>query len=79
MFMVNWYGPNRTELRKNLSLMIFRAQRTKILNAGKMSDLNYPLFIAVNIIILYMDNYLMSMISDCKEFSVSIYINFPIG
>lgn len=45
--MVNWFEKGRTSLRKDLSLMIQRAQNTRVLSAGKMSELNLALWIVV--------------------------------
>ncbi|XP_065161823.1 uncharacterized protein [Atheta coriaria] len=42
---VNWFEKGRTSLRKDLSLMIQRAQNTRVLSAGKMSELNLALWI----------------------------------
>lgn len=48
MYMVNWYDKDRTKLRQDLAFMILRANKTKILHAGKMSNLNLDLFIVVS-------------------------------
>ncbi|XP_065160187.1 uncharacterized protein [Atheta coriaria] len=42
---VEWFKKGRTDLRKDLSLMIQRAQNTRVLSAGKMSELNLALWI----------------------------------
>lgn len=83
MYSVNWYGRNRTDMRKDLALMIFRAQRTKILNVGKMSDLNYTLLIAVSNIYIGTSFIFMFMsifiILDFKKFYICGYINLATG